>query len=152
MAFGIATVVLGGLLLAAAWIDLRVRRIPDPLTAATVLTGMAASTVLGADLLAAAIGVVAGYGVFFLFNEAFRRVRGYDGIGMGDAKLLAGLGAWLGWAGLPLVVLGAASCALIFVLTKRRGRLDGAEMVPFGPFLAIAGFAVWLLREVRVAL
>ena len=78
---------------------------------------------------------------------AYRRLRGIEGLGGGDAKLLAAAGAWVGAAALPSVLLGAACAALIAVagLAIAGTRLSRRSALPFGPFLALATWAVWLL-------
>ncbi len=138
-------VVLLGLVTA---IDLRTLRIPDPLNAVLVITGLGATWALGGSLLAALIGVCVGYAAIFIINEAFRRVRGRDGVGLGDAKLLAGAGAWLGWTGLPFVVLIGSAMGLAFVAAARiAGRkIDAQHALPFGPFLCAGILIVWLTQ------
>jgi leader peptidase (prepilin peptidase)/N-methyltransferase len=144
----LASLVLAGLLLAASLIDLRTLRIPDPLNAAIVVSGLAATWALDRPLLAAIIGVGAGYAALYVMNYAYRAVRGRDGLGLGDAKLLAGAGAWLGWSGLPFVVLIASALGLAYVSFRRlRGApLAAQDALAFGPFLAIATFAVWAVQ------
>ncbi len=77
----------------------------------------------------------------------YRWVRGRDGLGEGDAKLLAAIGAWVGLEGLPTVLLGAALTGLLWALWLRlRGAaLTATTALPFGPFLALAGWVVLLL-------
>ncbi|MBI1187122.1 MAG: hypothetical protein GC206_07300 [Alphaproteobacteria bacterium] len=138
-----ATLALAGLLLIAAAIDIRERRLPDLINAAIFMSGLVATWLLGRDLLAALIGAVAGYLAIVAVNALFRRMRGRDGIGMGDAKLLGALGAWVAWWGLPFVVLIAAAAGLAVAAVRRANRGD---MLPFGPFLAGAGLIVWLTQ------
>lgn len=144
----IATLVLGALLAAATMIDIRTHRIPNLLNAALVASGLGASWALERDLIAALIGAVAGYGALFAVNWAYARARGRDGLGLGDAKLAAGAGAWLGWSGLPFVILLASSAGLIFVAVQRlRGRaLEGDDAIAFGPFLSLGVAIVWLAQ------
>jgi leader peptidase (prepilin peptidase)/N-methyltransferase len=79
-------------------------------------------------------------------NLCYRRLRGRDGLGRGDAKLLAAGGAWLGWSALPWVVLLAALLGLLLALLQRlRGeRLTAETAVPFGPALALAIWLIWI--------
>lgn len=141
-----ADCVLGWALLALAWIDWRHGRLPDALTLPLLLLGLAATWWLEpAALTDHAIGAAAGYAAFRLVALAYRAWRGQEGMGQGDAKLLAAAGAWVGWQGLDTVVLlGAlASIGLALWRTRLRG-LAGTVSVPFGPGLALAAFFVRL--------
>ncbi len=132
--------------IAVAWIDIRTGRIPNLLNAAIGVSGLAATWFLSRDFGAALIGALVGYAALALLNWAYRRRRGQDGIGMGDAKFLAGAGAWLGWQPLPFVVLVAAATGLAWVAWLRvRGRaLNRLDRLAFGPFLSAAVFVCWL--------
>ena len=134
-------------LLALGWIDLRRWILPDVLTLPLIAAGLAAAALWAPDDLAdRVIGAVGGYVGLRLAAWAYRRWRGREGLGGGDAKLLAGIGAWTGAVGLPSVVFGAAAMGLAaagaMALAGQSLRRDSA--VPFGPFLAIAGWLVWL--------
>jgi leader peptidase (prepilin peptidase)/N-methyltransferase len=144
----VATAILAALLALAAAIDMRTMRIPDALNAAIAIAGLSATWWLGKPLAPALAGVVLGYGALFLANQFYRAVRGRDGLGMGDAKLLAGAGAWLGWSGLPFVVLIASALGLCFVAAQRvRGRtLIPGDALAFGPFLSVGALLVWLVQ------
>ncbi len=90
-------------------------------------------------------GAIAGYLSLWSVNTMFRLVRGYDGMGYGDFKLLAALGAWMGWQSLPLIViLSSLAGAVVGGLPIVFGR-DKSKPIPFGPYLAIAGWIslVW---------
>ena len=91
------------------------------------------------------IGAVSGYALFAGLGLAYRRLRGVDGLGLGDAKLLAAGGAWLGWTAIPFVVLAAAG-ALVFELIRTRGQASARTVVILGPWLA---GAIWLGRLVQ---
>ncbi len=97
---------------------------------------------------AAIIGAVAGYLFLWLIYHAFRLFTGKEGLGRGDFKLLALLGAWLGWQALPAIVvlasLAGVSLGLARVALKRQ---QLHQTIPFGPFLALAGWLVLLFRE-----
>ncbi len=93
-------------------------------------------------LTARAVGAACGYTGFALLAWAYRRLRGREGLGLGDAKLLAAGGAWLGAALLPDVLLAAAGTAILWAL--RRGPVDPAARVPFGPFLGAGIWVIWL--------
>ena len=137
--------VLGWGLLALAWIDWEWLRLPDALTLPLILLGLGFTAWLDAPALPDhAIGAVVGYLAFRAIALAYRALRGREGLGRGDATLLAAGGAWLGWQALPLVVLGAAAAALALVGVRAlRGRsLSAATAIPFGPALALA---IWVL-------
>lgn len=139
------------LLLAIAELDRQTTYIPDALSQPLLWLGLLAN--LGgrfAPLGEAVIGAVAGYLSFAAVAAAYRAIRGREGLGDGDAALLAAIGAWTGWAALPFVVLAAAAGALALTLAlmlrTRKVRLD-AE-IAFGPALAAAGAAAILLSRV----
>jgi len=122
--------------------------LPDILTLGLVVAGLATHAI-GATpeaQLDAAIGAVTGYGALALTALAYRRLRGRDGVGLGDAKLLAAAGAWLGWQALPGVLLGASAAGLLWALPGLVGRRGTgmAAVLPFGPFISLAFYGVWL--------
>lgn len=138
---------LGWTLLALAWIDAGHMRLPDVLTLPLLLAGLAATWWLDPDALAAhALGAAAGYLSIAGLAAVYRRLRGRDGIGMGDAKLLGAAGAWLGWQALPWVVLLAALAGIaVAVLSQLRGAtMTRTTALPFGPCLAVATWAIFL--------
>lgn len=144
----IATAALGVLLLIAAAIDIRTMRIPNVLNAVIAAAGLVATWLLQRDIVTALLGLTLGYAFIFLANAAYRGVRGHDGVGMGDAKLLAGAGAWVGWAGLPFIVLIGSATGLAYVAAARvAGRhLGPLDTLPFGPFLCIGTLVVWIVQ------
>ncbi|HEF4771398.1 prepilin peptidase [Burkholderia multivorans] len=130
-------------LLAMSAIDMRTGYLPDSMTLPLLWAGLALN--LGgmfASLRSAVIGAMAGYLFLWSIYWLFKWLRGIEGIGFGDLKLLAALGAWLGWAALPQVVLFAAvTGALVGLVATWRGRMRFEEPIPFGPFLAAGGAA-----------
>jgi leader peptidase (prepilin peptidase)/N-methyltransferase len=137
---------LGWTLLAAAWIDAEHFRLPDVLTLPLVLAGLLVTWLQQpAALYNHAAAAAAGYLGFRLVSAAYRALRHRQGLGQGDAKLLAAAGAWLGLAALPYVVFGAALAGIIFALLTARGRLHATQRVAFGPALALAFFLLRLL-------
>ncbi|MDV5744094.1 A24 family peptidase [Serratia marcescens] len=132
------------MLIALAWLDWRHRWLPDRLTQPLLWGGMLCNLdARWATLGDAVIGAAAGYGGLWLLNALYRQVRLRNGIGQGDFKLLAALGAWLGWTMLPLLVCLAAMFGLGMALTRgRRNRRAWRTRQPFGIALAAAG---WLL-------
>jgi leader peptidase (prepilin peptidase) / N-methyltransferase len=138
---------LGWALLALAWIDWEHLLLPDAITLPLVPAGLAATFWLGPEALAAhAAGAALGYGAFRGFAYAYRWLRGREGLGRGDAKLLAAAGAWLGLEALPTVLLLAALAGLgaAGALAWRLGRSDPGAPLPFGPCLALAFWLCWL--------
>jgi leader peptidase (prepilin peptidase)/N-methyltransferase len=140
----------GWWLLALGSIDLRCWLLPDALTLPLVVAGLAVTAWLEpAGLTAAALGAAFGYLGLRLIGSIYRLLRGSDGVGEGDAKLLAASGAWLGAAMLPDVILLAASTALAAALCLRLAgiRLGARSALPFGPFLAFATWLIWLFAR-----
>ncbi len=85
---------------------------------------------------------MAGYLSLWTVYQAFKRITGKDGMGFGDFKLLAALGAWLGWQALiPVILLASITGAGVGILMKFTGGLREGGYVPFGPFLALGGYA-----------
>lgn len=137
---------LGWALLCAAWIDAETFRLPDAITLPLILAGLAVTWMeqRGAIYNHAAAAAI-GYCSFRLLNAAYFRLRNRNGLGEGDAKLLAACGAWLGLALLPDVVVTAGLIGIAMVLLDRRGGgLHGERMIAFGPALAMA-FLLWRL-------
>ena len=138
-------------LLALSLYDLRYLLLPDMMTLPLIGTGLAASLLSalhdGPPLWERLAGAVAGYGALYLLNAAYRARRGRDGLGLGDAKLLAAAGAWLGIFALPFLLLVASAAGLAVGLgaALARRRPVGSLMLPFGPFIALAFFLLWLV-------
>ena len=133
-------------LIALAVIDLETGYLPDAVTLPLGLAGIGVNIWgLFVGWQAALIGAVVGYVAFWLIAEAFYRLRGVEGLGLGDAKLLAALGAWLGWQALPPVIFVGSILGLVWALIKRIGGEDISThtALPFGPALAIAGAGVF---------
>ena len=142
-----ASCVLGWTLLAIAFIDGRHYRIPDVLTLPLLLAGLAATYLIDLGrVFDHAAGAAIGFAAFAGVAASYRYLRRREGMGMGDAKLLAALGAWVSYDGLPTVVLLAAGLAIFAVLIRSLGgaSLRLGDRVPFGPFLAATGWIVWL--------
>jgi leader peptidase (prepilin peptidase) / N-methyltransferase len=138
---------LGWWLLSLGWIDLRSWLLPDVLTLPLIIAGLAASFIFDPDQLTErALGAVLGYASLMAIAALYRALRGREGLGGGDAKLLAASGAWVGAAALPQVVLLAALSALAAAACLRLAgiRLGILSALPFGPFLALATWVLWL--------
>jgi leader peptidase (prepilin peptidase)/N-methyltransferase len=139
---------LGWWLLALGWIDLRRWLLPDALTLPLIIAGLAAAFLFNPDQLTErALGAALGYLSLTAIAALYRALRGREGLGGGDAKLLAASGAWLGAAALPQVILLAALSALAAAACLRLAgvRLGIHSALPFGPFLALATWVLWLL-------
>ena len=145
--FVAATAVMGWQLLLIALIDAENFWLPDELTLPLIATGLIAGAVLVKGWpIPQLIGAVAGFGILWLLAEAYRRVRGREGLGGGDPILFAGAGAWVGWAGLPTVLLWACAAGFSIVLTLliTRRTVEMTQKLPFGTFLAIGIWLTWL--------
>lgn len=143
--------VLGWWLLALALIDLRAWLLPDTLTLPLLAAGLAAAALglpPGTSVASAVGGAAAGYGTLAGLGHVYRRLRGREGLGLGDAKLLGAAGAWLGLDSLPWVVLAAALLGLVLALAQRQP-MRAETAVPFGPALALAFWGVFLLLASR---
>ena len=132
--------------IALAFIDLDTRLLPDDLTLPLLWAGLLVNLQEHfASLPEAVLGAVAGYLILWSIYWLFKLLTGKEGMGYGDFKLLAAIGAWLGWTALPLVLLLASlTGAVVGIALKTLGHLGQGQPLPFGPFLA-AGGAVTLL-------
>lgn len=136
-------------LIALAVIDADTQLLPDDLTLPLLWGGLAFNLVTGVVPLAdAVIGAMAGYLLLWSIYWVFRLVTGKEGMGYGDFKLLAALGAWMGWQSIPLIILMSSAVGAVLgllILTLRgQGR---SQPLPFGPYLAAAGWIVLLWGE-----
>jgi leader peptidase (prepilin peptidase)/N-methyltransferase len=138
----VAALILSWTLLALAVIDLRTQLLPDDLTLPLLWLGLLlALAPVFADLRSAVIGAAIGYLALWSIYWLFKLATGKEGMGYGDFKLLAALGAWLGWQSLPtIVLLSSVVGALVgvgLIVFRRHGR---EVPIPFGPYLAAAGW------------
>jgi len=138
----VAALILSWVLLVLAVIDLRTQLLPDDLTLPLLWLGLLLALVpLFADLRSAVIGAIAGYLVLWSVFWLFKLVTGKEGMGYGDFKLLAALGAWLGWQSLPTIVLLSSVVGALVGIGLIVFRRHGREVpIPFGPYLAAAGW------------
>jgi leader peptidase (prepilin peptidase)/N-methyltransferase len=153
----------GGLALVFTWalialtvIDLREQLLPDVITLPWLWLGIGIALLpVFADLQSSVIGAMAGYLSLWLIFHLFRLLTGKEGMGYGDFKLLAMLGAWLGWQSLPAIILVSsvvgAMVGIALILARRQER---GVPIPFGPFLAAAGWInlLWGDRLTRLYL
>jgi len=142
----LAALVFTWVLIALAFIDLEHFLLPDRLTLPLLAIGLgvnAANTFT--DLISALVGAAAGYGVLWIVFHGFRILTGKEGMGQGDFKLLAALGAWLGWQLLDLVILlSAGTGAIIGITMLILQRQQRGQQIPFGPYLAGGGWLALL--------
>lgn len=146
-----ATAVFGWMLLVLASLDAEHHWLPDALTLPLIPLGIGVAALgLGPPLADRLIGAVAGGAGLWAIGAAYRHLRGREGLGGGDPKLLAGIGAWVGVMQLPLVLLGAALLGLIALLLMRmRGAaVTGTTRLPLGTLLALAAWPLWLMSDV----
>ncbi|MFZ4471914.1 MAG: prepilin peptidase [Limnohabitans sp.] len=130
------------LLLALSVIDWQTTYLPDALTQPLLWIGLLASSLnlIDVSVQHAVWGAVAGYASLWLVATVFEKLTGKEGMGAGDFKLLASLGAWLGpFALIPLVLMASVSGAMVGFWMQSTNRLERGGYVPFGPFLAAAG-------------
>ncbi len=128
------------MLLAPAILDARFHWLPDRLTAALAIAGLAAGGLLaGVPLFDRIVGGVAGFFVLAALAMGYRRMRGRQGMGGGDPKLLGAIGLWTGWAALPAILVIASFAGLAWALLRRKGP---SEAVAFGTLLAL-GALIW---------
>jgi leader peptidase (prepilin peptidase)/N-methyltransferase len=151
----VASCLLGWSMLAIAAVDARRFVIPDVLSLPAVPVGLLASGYLidpsmhQLICLDHVIGAGVGGALFWLVREAYWRIRGREGLGLGDVKLAAAAGAWTGWQHLSEVILFATTVALglaIAIAIVRRETLSATSRLAFGVFLAPSIWIVWLLR------
>lgn len=145
---GLATAVLGWWLLLLTVIDGEHFWLPDLLTLPLGVVGALVSiTLLDRPFIAPLIGAAVGFLSLWLTALLYRLLRGREGMGGGDPRLLGAIGAWTGWTGLPSVVLWAGlaglSIAAAQLVLRRKVALD--DRLPFGVFLAIGAWLTWLL-------
>lgn len=149
--FDISLALLGALLftwslIALTMIDIDHQLLPDDITLPLLWLGLLFNvSTTYVSLTDAVIGAIAGYLSLWSIYWVFKLITGKEGMGYGDFKLLAALGAWLGWQALPMIILLSslvgACCGIALMMIKRRGK---EVPMPFGPYLAMAGWIVLL--------
>ncbi|EHK64709.1 prepilin peptidase [Achromobacter arsenitoxydans] len=150
--FGATPIALAGMglsatLVALAWIDFESTLLPDVLTQPLLWAGLLVNLFDAfTSLQMAVVGAVAGYLFLWVIFHVFRLLTGREGMGQGDFKLLAALGAWFGVEALPMLLLSASLVGVLIggALTFS-GRASRGQPLPFGPYLALAGLVTLLL-------
>lgn len=150
---GAAGAIFGWILLTLAALDSEHHWLPDRLTALLAATGlMAVLVVEDPNIVDHLIGGLAGYFALLLVAIVYRMIRGREGLGGGDPKMLGGIGIWLGWQYLPIILLGASIIGLVFAVIRKSGShpvgLD--TQLPLGSLMAVAAFPVWLVHSAGV--
>ncbi len=143
-------------LIALTFIDFDTQLLPDNITLPLLWAGLIANVagfLPGVSLRDAVIGAIAGYLALWTIYWLFKLIRGKEGMGYGDFKLLAALGAWLGWQMLPLIVLlsSVVGAVIGLGLVAFKGR-DHQIPLAFGPYLAIAGAIALFFGKPLIAL
>jgi leader peptidase (prepilin peptidase) / N-methyltransferase len=140
-------------ILALALIDWDTTLLPDDITLPLLWAGLivAALRWTGLPLTQALWGAVAGYVSLWLIYKAFKLVTGKEGMGYGDFKLFAALGAWFGWQALvPIILMASVIGAVVGIAMKLSSGLREGGYVPFGPFLAGAGLAAMIFGPASI--
>lgn len=131
--------------------DLDTQRLPNVLTLPGIAVGLAFSTVVPPGVIASAIGAAAGAAVLLVVRWGWRAVTGVEGMGLGDVKMLAMIGAFLGWQQVPVVLfLSSLSGAVAGVLLIALGKRSLQTKLPFGTFLAVATYVASVMGEALV--
>jgi len=144
---------LGWTLLALAATDFEYYLLPDFLTLPLIVAGLVVAWVYDRpEFSDRAIGAAAGLFVIIGIHYLYRAIRGREGIGLGDAKLFAAAGAWVSWSGLPSVMLLAAVTGLVYAISRQglKGIPSGTDRVPFGAFLSLGTWVVWLYGPIGI--
>ena len=142
-------------LVVLTFIDMEFRIIPDRFSIGNWVLAVLVSVILfiarDVPLYDSLLGGAAGFGIFFLIGFFYEKVKGIEGLGFGDVKMVGWLGTWLVLAGVPILVLVASITGLavgVYVMIKEKGNLKTA--IPFGPFLTLGAIVVWILQRFRI--
>ena len=152
--FGFSLQALGGViftwfLIALSGIDIKTQLLPDNLTFPFLWLGIIFNLFSTyTDLTSSVLGAIFGYLALWLVFHLFKLITGKEGMGYGDFKLLAALGAWLGWQSLPLIILLSSAVGAVFGIFMIVSKLqERSQPIPFGPYLAMAGWIAMLYGE-----
>lgn len=135
-------------------IDLKTMRLPDVWTLPLIALGLILAALLDwqPGLLERALAAAGAFAAFWVLDAVYFALRQRPGLGLGDAKLFAAAGAWLGAGALSSVLLYASISALIYALALqvRGAKIGAGTAIPFGPFLALAIWLVWIYGPIAV--
>jgi len=132
-----------GVLAWLSYVDWKTYRLPNILTKPLIALGLIFNLNLSLDAYTYLLGAILGYAIFWTIETAYRLIKKREGLGRGDAKLLAAGGAWCGALALPFIILIASSAGLIYIFSKPKTERTTLKLA-FGPFLA-AGIAITFL-------
>lgn len=144
---GLTGAVFGWFLIALIALDTTHYWLPDRLTLPLLVIGLACGLANSDPPLADRLwGAAAGYSSLAAIAFLYRRLRGRDGLGGGDPKLLGAIGAWLGWQALPFILLGGSLLGLAIVLVRwlRGQEVSATDRLPLGALMAVAAFPAWM--------
>ena len=146
---GLTALFLTAFLIALAGIDADHQLLPDNFTLPLLWTGILLNFwSVHTDLASSVMGAVAGYLALWSVYHLFRLLTGKEGMGYGDFKLLAALGAWMGWQMLPLIILLSSVVGALFgLILMGTGKMKRDNPMPFGPFIAAAGWIALIWGE-----
>jgi len=146
---GLAAMIATWMLIAMAFIDYDTFLLPDQLTLPFLWLGLIVNLWGGITTLeSAVVGAMLGYLLLWSIYWLFKLITGKEGMGYGDFKLLGALGAWLGWQAIPALVLIASVVALLYAIATGLLAADKRNNpMPFGPFLAVAGWVCLMYRD-----
>jgi len=149
----LAAAVFTWILIALSFIDIDEKLLPDDITLPGLWAGLCINLAgVMTDIQSAVIGAMAGYLVLWSVYQLFRLTTGKEGMGYGDFKLLAMIGAWLGWQFLPLVIIVAALAGTLFgVFMIMTSRQTQGQQMPFGPWLAAGGWIALIWGDSIIA-
>ena len=141
-------------MIALTFIDYDTQLLPDQITLPLLWVGLIVNLQGGfVGLSAAVVGALLGYLFLWSTYWAFKLVTGKEGMGYGDFKLFAAIGAWVGWQMLPATILIASAVGLLYALTLGvLGKRETSQPIPFGPFLAVAGWVSLVARDTLLPL
>jgi leader peptidase (prepilin peptidase)/N-methyltransferase len=148
MPLAAVTAIFGWWLFLLAALDVEHEWLPDRLTWPLLAAGLAAGWGgFGPPLESRLVGAGAGFATLFLIGQVYRASRGREGLGGGDPKLFAAIGAWLGWIHLPFVLIGAGLLGLAVLLLKRLrgGSVAATDRLPLGTLMALAAWPIWIV-------
>jgi len=136
-------------LVATVFIDIEFRIIPDRFSIGNWVIALAAAALWSSpDITSSLAGCALGFGMFFLMAWGYEKLKGVEGLGFGDVKMMGWLGAWLGATGVPFTILVASITGLVAGLIAMRASKEGFKTaIPFGPFLAIGAYLTWALQS-----
>lgn len=146
---GAASFLFCAALLVVIVIDIRLQIIPDIISLPGIVLGVGVSTIGGlVSWQSSLIGLLVGGGILYALALCYTLIRKIDGMGGGDIKLLAMIGAWLGWQSLPFVILlSSLSGSLVGLLAMLQQKKGGQTRIPFGPFLSLAAIVYLFFSE-----